>query len=96
MLAKQVEKTRGTMVNIEAGRQHPPLHLLWQIAEKLGVPVTDLIPTRDEFAQAGEPVLLDEQTVAQIVEAASGDPLTRDLLSKFVSRARAVVKDKKV
>ena len=94
-LAKRVDKTRATIVNIEAGRQHPPLHLLWRIAEVLDVPVTDLIPTADEFAQAGEPVTLDDQTIAQIVEAANGDPHTRDLLSKFVSHAKSVAKDKK-
>jgi hypothetical protein len=37
------------MVNIEAGRQRAPLHLLWQIAELLGSDLTLLIPSRDEM-----------------------------------------------
>ena len=34
-LAQHLGISRASMVNIEAGRQRAPLHLLWQIAEVL-------------------------------------------------------------
>ncbi len=39
-LAKQLGISRASIVNIEAGRQRTPLHLLWQIAELLGTELT--------------------------------------------------------
>lgn len=92
-LANRVDMTRASIVNIEAGRQRPPLHVLWQIAETLDVTLVDLLPTREEFAVAGEPVTLDAATVNQIVEAANGDAKSRDLLSDFISRAKSTVKE---
>ena len=92
-LATRVDKTRVSIVNIESGRQRAPLHLLWQIADALKVPIADLLPTADEFSLAGQPVALDEETVSQIVKAANGDPRTRELLSRFVSRAKSVTRD---
>lgn len=93
-LADRVDMTRASIVNIEAGRQRPPLHVIWLIAETLDVTLVDLLPTREEFAVAGEPVTLDAATVNQIVEAANGDAKSRDLLSDFISRAKSTVKEK--
>ena len=45
-LAKRLGISRASIVNIEAGRQHAPLHLLWQIAEILGTDLTFLIPLK--------------------------------------------------
>jgi transcriptional regulator with XRE-family HTH domain len=87
-LAEKIGVSRASVVNIEAGRQRPPLHVLWQIAEALGTELTDLIPSHAEYAKHEEPAELDEQMVAQIEEAAEGDTTTRQLLTDFVSRAR--------
>ena len=43
-LALRVGISRGSISNIEAGRQHVPLHLLAILAKALGVPQTDLLP----------------------------------------------------
>jgi len=43
-LAKKISMSRASVVNIEKGRQHPPLHLLWTLSEILKVPLTELIP----------------------------------------------------
>jgi len=87
-LAEKIGVSRASIVNIEAGRQRPPLHVLWQIAEVLGTELAELIPSNAEFAKHQEPVELDEQMVVQIEEAAEGDATTRQLLTNFVSRAR--------
>ncbi len=43
-LASQVELSRTSVSNIEAGRQHPPLHKLYEIASVLGVDPRALLP----------------------------------------------------
>lgn len=36
--------SRASIVNIEKGRQHPPIHLLWDIAKVLNIQVSELFP----------------------------------------------------
>jgi len=43
-LAKLVGLTRTSLTNIESGRQHPPLHILCEIAAQLDVAVPQLLP----------------------------------------------------
>jgi hypothetical protein len=74
--------------NIEAGRQHAPLHVLWRIAEATGTELALLLPRREEVASEGEPLKLDASAVEQIEEAANGDPVTKHLLTQFVTRAK--------
>lgn len=88
-LAKRVGVTRASIVNIEAGRQRAPLHVLWHIAEVLGVEVSSLIPSSSELSRAAGPLHLDESEVEKIERAANGDPRTKRLLSEFVSRAKS-------
>lgn len=87
-LAEKVGLTRASVVNIEAGRQKAPLHVLWQIAEALGTELPLLLPHPDEYLEACAPIKLNEQMVAQIENEANGNPLTRRLLTQFVSRAK--------
>ena len=42
-LSKKVNKSRASIVNIEKGRQHLPLHLLWDISEVLQINICSLI-----------------------------------------------------
>lgn len=48
-LASKIELTRTSVVNIEQGRQHPPLHLLFQISEALEVDLYNFIPKPADF-----------------------------------------------
>jgi DNA-binding XRE family transcriptional regulator len=88
-LATQLGVSRASIVNIEAGRQHAPLHILWQIAGVLGTELSLLIPQRDELLETQAPIKLDEQTISQIETAANGDPETRRRLTGFVSKVKA-------
>lgn len=49
-LAGQLGMSRASVVNIEKGRQHPSLHLLWQLAIALDVALPDLLPKPAELA----------------------------------------------
>lgn len=44
VLAEKVGLSRTSIVNIEKGRQHPPLHILWIISDNLGVSLSQIIP----------------------------------------------------
>lgn len=86
LLAQHLGISRASMVNIEAGRQRAPLHLLWQIAEVLHSKLIELIPTPDEVAVRPNQPLLDREVIEQIEEVADGDPATVKLLTGFITK----------
>jgi len=86
LLAKRLGISRTSMVNIEAGRQRAPLHLLWQIAELLETKVTLLIPSPEELLAPQNQTVLDKQIMKQIEDVANGDPATIRVLTGFVTR----------
>jgi transcriptional regulator with XRE-family HTH domain len=88
-LATKLQLSRVSVVNIEKGRQRPPLHVLWQIAEELGIEPSSLLPLQGEFLDAGEEIHLDPDTVTQIESAAKGDPATNRRLTEFIKMAKA-------
>lgn len=91
-LAKKLEMSRASIVNIEAGRQRAPVHILWQIAEALSTEVALMIPKQSEFQEEISPLSLDSDTVAQIEEAANGDLATKRRLTAFISSAKSQTK----
>lgn len=44
VLAEKVGLSRTSIVNIEKGRQHPPLHVLWMISDILGLSLSQIVP----------------------------------------------------
>jgi DNA-binding XRE family transcriptional regulator len=40
--------SRTSIVNIEAGRQHPPLYVMWKIAETLRIEISHFFPKPEE------------------------------------------------
>ena len=90
-LAKRLKISRASIVNIEAGRQHAPLHLLWKIAETLGTDLALLIPRREDLLVATDAVELDNDMVKQIKDAAKGNPETLKVLTGFVSKLKTTI-----
>lgn len=43
--ANRLDLSRASIVNIEKGRQHPPIHSLWNIAKLLNLEIADLLPS---------------------------------------------------
>jgi len=86
LLAKRLGISRTSMVNIEAGRQRAPLHLLWQIAELLETKVALLIPSPEELLAPQSQTVLDRQIMKQIEDVANGDPATIKVLTGFVTK----------
>ena len=48
-LASRIALTRTSVVNIEQGKQHPPVHILLDLAKALEVEIQDLIPNEKEY-----------------------------------------------
>ena len=85
-LAKTLGVSRASIVNIEAGRQHAPLDLLWRIANTLDVELVQLIPRRAELIPPGETVELDEGMLRQIKLEAKGNAQLQKSLTNVVGR----------
>ncbi len=85
-LAKVLGISRASVVNIEAGRQHAPLDLLWRIANALDIELVQLIPLRAELASSGATMELDEGMLKQIKLEAKGNVQLQKSLTNVVGR----------
>ena len=85
-LAAALGLSRSSIVNIEAGRQHAPLHVLWRIAEVLQTDLPMLIPDKSAFDGASAPTSLTDDELQKIEKAAEGDPQTRRQLEEALQR----------
>ena len=90
-LAAQLGLSRASVVNIEAGRQRAPMHLLWQLSETLGTDLSLLIPRREELFPSAKVASLEPGMVKQIKEAANGSADTIKALTRFVSKLKATI-----
>ncbi|MCB9352507.1 MAG: helix-turn-helix transcriptional regulator [Lewinellaceae bacterium] len=78
-LAELLQLSRGSIANIERGRQQAPLHVIWTIAEQLDVTGDKLLPIDNEH--------LTKDTSELITQVHQMDNLTEEnkkLLSKFL------------
>jgi transcriptional regulator with XRE-family HTH domain len=90
-LAKKLNMSRASIVNIEAGRQHAPLHLLWLISGAIETELALLIPRREELTSKASQVSLDDATVKLIKEAVNGDPETQKAVADLASRLKSSI-----
>lgn len=61
-VARYVGLSRTSITNIERGRQRFPLHLVYQLAEAVGIPAKDLLPAaKDEVGLPAELLSLPEK-----------------------------------
>lgn len=88
-LAEKLQMSRTSVVNIEAGRQRLPLHVLWQVAEELGTEAALLLPKQSDYQKQTQPISLNKDMIEKIEEAANGDPATRINLTNFISKIKA-------
>lgn len=87
-LADELGMSRTSVVNIEKGRQHTSLHVIWQIAERLNVEAATLIPPRRDYMASHRPVVLDRATLDKISRTAADDPEARRQLEEFIRWAK--------
>ncbi len=85
-LAKQLGISRASVVNIEGGRQHAPLHLLWRITGVLGAELSMLVPRRTELAESDKSADLTAAMREQIKLEAKGNVELEKSLGSVVSK----------
>jgi transcriptional regulator with XRE-family HTH domain len=83
-LAVRLGISRASVVNIEAGRQRPPLYLLCQIATALSVEPATLIPELNELTEPGLREPLDRKIVREIQRASGGDQDVQAIVTTFL------------
>jgi transcriptional regulator with XRE-family HTH domain len=72
--------SRVSVVNIEKGRQHPPIHLLWTIAKVLNTSVVELIPTIESEESSSE------KWKEIITKKSQGSDQTNEKLLSFIEK----------
>lgn len=82
-LAEKVGISRASMVNIEKGRQNSPLHVLYDLADALGMDIRDLLPPITEVARREEPEVPASRRAA-VEEVTQGNPEARDRILAFI------------
>ena len=80
-LADAADVLRTSIANIEAGRQKPPLHVLYRICAVLEIEVSTLLPTLAEITQRD----LTTAAASQSVEATL--PKTASFIQQLLSEA---------
>jgi len=55
--AKKLGLSRVSIVNIEKGRQTPPLFTYWKIAEILNVDPSEILPSRNEHIRPSSDIM---------------------------------------
>jgi len=88
-LAERLGVSRASIVNIEAGRQHAPLFLLWKVAEQLDAELASLIPSRHELTAPPANIELGGDMREQLKKFTNGDPALEGVLSGFIAHAVA-------
>ena len=81
-LAAQVEMTRSSIANLEAGRQRIPLHTFVLIAEVLKVAPTELLPTRS-IADLVDDFFNVDQQLSEVAED------SRDFITGAIAQLRS-------
>ena len=87
-LSAKVGLSRTSLVNIESGRQHAPLHVLGSLAQELNIELASLIPRSDELGRCAPALELDAATVRHIEKDVEGDASAKRHLEEFIKRAR--------
>ncbi|GAB3832936.1 helix-turn-helix transcriptional regulator [Pontibacter rugosus] len=85
--AELLSISRASLVNIEQGKQRPPLHIIYEIAKLLKVSITDLLPDLDALDKE-----IDSNIKKQIEEKSGG---SEDRQNKLLDFVKANIKSSK-
>jgi DNA-binding XRE family transcriptional regulator len=93
VFSQMINLSRASVVNIEKGRQRPPLHLVFEIAKITGCDIFDILPKPEMNTDEN----LKVSWKNQIFKSARGDTKTKEKLTKFLNeRSLNITKDETV
>jgi len=79
--------SRVSIVNIEKGRQHPQIHLLWDIANTLKIEVTDLLPvfgSSEKVSAVLEQIIDSQLKQSNALKQVKVDKKTEKIIKGFI------------
>lgn len=84
--AKLIGLSRVSVVNIERGKQNPPLHILWDISKALKITLHDLLPNYNfHEAELGDEVDSHlEEKIIKSMKATKINEESFDLIKSFI------------
>lgn len=82
-LAEALDMSRASIINIEQGKQRPPLHLLYDISSILGVEVAELLPVNTKPQTTHYIEKLDD-IWSTLFKSASDNSESKEKVSKFL------------
>ncbi len=95
-LATKLGVSRASIVNIESGRQHASLPLLWRITQALEIELADLIPRSGELLAAENPeTQLSDDMLQQIKTMAASEDGDEKSWTSFIGQLLAQAKSGK-
>jgi len=80
--------SRASLVNIEKGRQHPPLHNLYEIARLLGIPLPELLPDLSQQIEIDIDPSIEKQIEKIAVNGDSSSDKSLELQKKLLEFVR--------
>ena len=86
-LAQRCGFARGSIANIESGKQRPTLHTLWSLANALRIDMRSLLPSPDEF-QMSEASDANPKITGRLKKAAGE---SQDQVASFIASSREEV-----
>lgn len=86
--AELLSISRASLVNIEKGRQRPPLHMLYAIAKLSKVELISLLPNEQDF----EDKELDKSILKAIKDQSNGKTEIEEALLLFVKQTTNQIK----
>lgn len=75
--------SRASIVNIEKGRQHPPLHLLWDITKKLKVNFLDLLTNIEAKKRSQSEIKHIEKQISELLKDESES--SKEKVAQFIT-----------
>lgn len=86
-LAQRCGFARGSIANIESGRQRPTLHTLWTLSDALSVDMRSLLPSPEEFLMS-ETDNANPKIIGRLKKAAGE---SQDQVASFIASSREEV-----
>jgi len=78
--AELLDISRASLVNIEKGRQRPPLHIIYAIADLLQIDINNILPMKMDF----ESKPIEKKILNNIKKTSGGDESIEKALEGFI------------
>jgi DNA-binding XRE family transcriptional regulator len=83
--ATMLNLSRASIVNIEKGRQRPPLHLMWDISKQLKISVSEILSPLENINVSSGKEKINADWKKRITASTKGDLKSRKKITDFIN-----------